>query len=240
MRSVARFTLRHIAAVSVAVTIPVCVFLFITDRSGLIPIAIVVAPALYYTITTAVGSTEPASWSWLIWAMVDFLGYSVLKREESGAEAFLYAVYSANFVIIFLLSLRNGKPDHDRYDPFLGAAALLGIIGWYLIDLPPNVASTIAGVLGSIGAIYTIRGAWRQPESEPTWTWIMGTGAASAALIILGSKHSDYATLFYPSTIVFNNLVIVGALLLRMTHRFRLPDTRSFAPIWETSRSPES
>ena len=117
--------------------------------------------------------------------------------------------------IIFGLSLvpRYGKPDAERRsDVVLGVVALVATIAWKVVGLPVAFAAAVAVSADALIGVPTIREAWRQPQHESAFAWILGLVAGLLGLLAI--EHVTFSSAAYLAGLAAVNVCIITALVV--------------------------
>ncbi len=187
------------------------------ETLGSVGAVIALAAALYYVYDIVKGSTRPQSITWGVWALAAVLGFTTSRAGGAGPGAYVVGVYVLLTVVVFVLSLfpRYGKPDHEPYDILVVALAVGGLIAWQFFNLPLNFAAAIAVTADAIAFWPTLRGSWRQPDTEPVQVW--AADAVAAFLGVLAVTERNFASMAFPLWLAFGQSLIV-IILLRRNH----------------------
>jgi hypothetical protein len=129
-----------------------------------------------YIRDTFKGKTKPNKVSWFVWALAPILG--TVAALQSGADPWATArVFLAGFMPLLVLIVSFMNPHSywklTKFDYGFGIAALLGILLWIFADSPRSAILFLA-IADGLAALPTIIKAWRDPESETGFTFLMG------------------------------------------------------------------
>jgi len=154
------------------------------------------------------GSVKPNRVSWLMWSIAPFIataaaisngvGWAALPVFMSGLAPFL--VFAASFV---------SKKAHwtlASFDYVCGVLSGLALVFWYVTE-DPNVAIAFAIASDGLASIPTLTKAWKHPETEVAWPFMVGVFNAStsffASTIWVFSEYAFPAYLIVMNTLLF-------------------------------------
>ena len=158
------------------------------------------------------GKTKPNIVSWITWTLLT----AVATIAEFAAGEYRTAVFTSFACVataaVVLLGIRRGHLRYSVLDIVCQIGALSGFILWWLFNTP--VAAVIAAVsIDFIGAIPSLRHAWKKPKEE---TWTTFALAGIGAIFGIASLHAFNATsLMYASYIVVINIIFSTIIVTR-------------------------
>ena len=165
----------------------------------------------YYCRDILKGHTKPNLVTWLLWALIPFLGVFFQIKAGAGLSVLPILMDGLNCIIIILFSLwnKNNYWKIRELDIVCGIFASLALI-FYVFTHNSAISILFAILADLLAAIPTIIKSWRFPETE---TWIVYLMAALAnifgLLIIKNWSFSIYSLGIY---FVLMNLVIIFAI----------------------------
>ena len=153
------------------------------------------------------GSARPNRISWLMWSIAPFIataaaisngvGWAALPVFMSGLSPFL--IFTASFV---------SKKAHWTLAPFdyvCGVLSGLALVLWYVTG-DPNVAIAFAIASDGLASIPTLTKAWKHPETEVPWPFLVGVFNASTSFLALTVwAFSAYA---FPAYLIVINVLL--------------------------------
>jgi hypothetical protein len=172
--------------------------------------------AFAYIRSMLKGGAKPNRVSWLMWSIAPFIataasvssgvGWAALPVFMSGFSPFL--IFTASFV---------SKKAHwalSSFDYVCGLLSGLALVLWY-VTADPNVAIVFAMASDALAAVPTLTKAWKHPETEVAWPFIVGVfnAATSFSAITLWA----FAAYAFPAY-----LVIINALLFLAASKKKL------------------
>ena len=153
------------------------------------------------------GEAKPNKVSWLMWsiapliaaaaAISDGVGWAALPVFMSGFSPFL--IFTASFVT------KKAYWKLASFDYVCGVLSGLALVLWY-VTKDPNVAIAFAIASDGLASIPTLIKAWRHPETESAWPFIVGVFNASTSFGV-GTMwtFSEYA---FPSYLIAINVTL--------------------------------
>jgi hypothetical protein len=167
--------------------------------------------AIVYIRSMFVGGTKPNRVTWLMWAIAPLIGTAAALSNGVGWS--ILPVFMAGFspLLIFTASFFAKKAywKTSTFDYVCGVLSAFALIMWLLTN-NPNIAIVFAIASDALASIPTLRKAWKNPETESVWPFIIGTfGAASSLVVATLWIFSEYA---FPSYLIAINILILFAL----------------------------
>ena len=153
------------------------------------------------------GGAKPNRVSWLMWSIAPFIataaaissgvGWAALPVFMSGLSPFL--IFTASFV---------SKKAHwtlASFDYVCGVLSGLALVLWY-VTKDPNVAITFAIAGDGLASIPTLTKAWKHPETEVAWPFMVGVfNAFTSFLASTVWAFSEYA---FPAYLIVINILL--------------------------------
>lgn len=158
-----------------------------------------------YVIDTLSGRTKPERTTWLIWSVlgvIAFIGQLLLGATWSLAFT---GFDTAGCIFVLLLSIRYGVGGWTTSDRLALAAAVVGVA------IAVAARSPLIAVLGVMladvaGTVLTVYKAYKQPETETTFSWLlMGTGALCGVFSV---RSWSFGLLAYPVYLTIVNYAV--------------------------------
>jgi hypothetical protein len=168
--------------------------------------------ALVYIRSMFRGQTKPNRVSWFMWSVAPFV--ATAATVSSGVGWAVIPVFMSGFCpfLIFTASFftKEAYWRHTSFDLFCGALSGLAIVFWYLTN-NPNVAIIFAIVSDALASIPTLTKAWRNPQTESLWPFLVGTLTPLTSFVVATTwGFSELAFPIYLITInVLTFLVII-------------------------------
>jgi hypothetical protein len=176
------------------------------------------------------GGAKPNRVSWLMWSIAPFIataaaisngvGWAALPVFMSGVSPFL--IFTASFV---------SKKVHwtlESFDYVCGVLSGLALILWY-VTKDPNVAIAFAIASDGLASIPTLTKAWKHPETESAWPFMVGVFNASTSFWAFTIwAFSAYAFPAY--------LIVINILLFFSVYKKKLVSLLTRQQDYQTSR----
>lgn len=161
------------------------------------------------------GKTEPHTYSWLIWTILQTIGVIAGLRAGGGYGLWGLALGAFFCSVIFLLSLRYGTKNITRFDAYCLAAALV-TLALYLFTDNGLLAVSLVAVIDFVGFLPTFRKGWEEPYSETLFTF--GLSAFGNLLSMFALQEYTLTTVLYVGSLLFTNTTFSLMLWYRRTY----------------------
>jgi hypothetical protein len=176
--------------------------------------------AFVYIRSMFVGRTKPNRVTWLMWAIAPLI--AAAAALSNGVGWAVLPVFMAGFspLMIFLASffVKKAYWKPSRFDYFCGGLSALALVLWWLTK-DPNVAIVFAIASDALASVPTIIKAWKNPETESIWPYVMGVfGAASGLVVAVIGNFSAFA---FPSYLIITNSLVLVAIYKSQLIPFR-------------------
>jgi hypothetical protein len=169
-------------------------------------IATIIGTASFYPYLRDVFNrkTQPHTYTWLIWAILQVTGVLAMYNSGAGIGALTLAVGAFFCACIFILSLKYGSKNITAFDTLclIGALAATGV---YFFMHDPVLAVILITAIDLVGFLPTMRKAYSEPHSETLSMYALFFVSSGFNLVAI-SVYSITTTL-YPATIMFTNMV---------------------------------
>lgn len=161
-------------------------------------------PYLYKVVRSEI---RPHPYTWLMWSVVSMVTLFAQIQKGAGLAAVPTAAAEVFTIIIFFLSLKNGFKHIDRKDNYFLAAALLGLIPWFLTN-DPTISVIVVVTIDLLAFIPTLRKTYHQPESESSILYIANVLRHLLTLYLV-EKFNIATTLHSFAMIITNTLMVI-------------------------------
>ncbi|MCL5878132.1 MAG: hypothetical protein M1540_10015 [Candidatus Bathyarchaeota archaeon] len=173
--------------------------------------------ALVYIRAMFRGETKPNRVTWFMWSVAPFIataaavsngvGWAVIPVFMSGFSPFL--IFTASFFT------RKAYWKLSSFDYLCGVLSGLALILWYLTN-NPNVAIVFAILGDALAAVPTFIKAWRNPQTESAWPFIIGIFSPMTSF--LAATTFGFSDLAFPIYLIAINLLLLFPLARRKRH----------------------
>ena len=182
-----------------------------------------------YSYTVIRGNTRPNLVTWFILSIAPMLAFAAMMFEGvSFRESVFTLVVGVSPLIIFISSFFAKHPRWKitKFDLTCGALSVSGFILWILLQ-EANIAIVFAILADGLAFLPTLVKAFRYPESESPYLFMLGVVASIIALLILTTY--DFKHLAFPLYILTADTLAVlfiyfkfGKLIMR---NVKLPES---------------
>lgn len=161
--------------------------------------------------------TQPHSYTWLIWTILQVTGVVAMFNNGAGIGTLALAVGAVFCGFIFILSLKHGTRNITPFDTACLIGALAAIAIYFFLHNP--VLSVIVITLTDfIGFLPTLRKAYMEPYTETLSLFVLGVIWSTFNIVAI-SAYSITTTL-YPACILFANAICCCVLWARRKMRY--------------------
>jgi len=154
------------------------------------------------------GQTKPNRITWLMWTIAPLV--ATAASVSSGVSWAVVPVFMSGFtpLIVFVASFFNKKAywKLSMFDYACGILSGLAIVLW-LLTRNPNLAIIFAIISDALAAVPTLAKAWRDPETESAWPFIIGTFSPLASF--LAASTWTFSELAFPTYLITINAFIL-------------------------------
>jgi hypothetical protein len=165
-----------------------------------------------YIRDIARGSTRPHRGTWTIWCALSLI-VLLSQYADGGRWSLLVAVAQViGATTICGLAIKRGVGGTSRLDLGLGAIALVGVIGWYVIG-DPTLATVSVVIADSVAVIMMLPKTYTHPYSETTSAYAISALSGVFALAAVGSLN--FGLMIYPTYFVVADGVVIALIGLR-------------------------
>jgi len=153
------------------------------------------------------GSVRPNRVSWLMWSIAPFIATAAAISNGVGWAAL--PVFMSGFApfLVFVASFVSKKAHWTlaSFDYVCGVLSGLALVLWYVTE-DPNVAIAFAIASDGLASIPTLTKAWKHPETEVAWPFMVGVFNASTSFFASTVwVFSEYA---FPAYLIVMNILL--------------------------------
>jgi hypothetical protein len=174
--------------------------------------------ATWYIKTIIHDGTKPNLVSWFLWMLAPFVG--VFLQIKAGAGLSFLGTFMAGFcpltVIIFTLIKRNAIWKITTFDIVCGSFSLLALV-LYILTNKLGISIFFAILSDALAAIPTIRKAWKFPETETSFTYMLGIINHILALLII--RNWIFSIYAFSAYFMLMNLTIIFSIYHKKIYR---------------------
>jgi hypothetical protein len=165
---------------------------------------------LVYVRSMFKGGARPNRVSWLMWSIAPFIATAAAISNGVGWAALPVFMSGLSPFLIFTASFLSKKAHWTlaSFDYVCGVLSGLALFLWYATE-DPNVAIAFAITSDGLASIPTLTKAWKHPETEVAWPFMVGVFNASTSFSAFTTwAFSAYA---FPAYLVVINLLLFFA-----------------------------
>ncbi len=174
-----------------------------------------VLAALVYIRSMFRGQTKPNRVTWFMWSVAPFIAAAAAISNHVGWAAVPVLLSGVSPLLIFVASFFSKKAYWRLVwlDYVCGLLSGLALVLWYLTK-SPDLAIVFAMVSDAAAAVPTIMKAWRNPETESVWPYVVGLFSPLTSFVV--ATAWGFSELAFPAYLVAINAVLtVSALRVR-------------------------
>ena len=159
------------------------------------------------------GSTQPHSYTWFIWTILQTTGVIAMLSAGAGIGAASLAIGAGLCAFIFLLSLKYGTHNIKTFDTICLIGALIAIAVYFLLH-DALLSVIIVSLTDFIGFLPTFRKSYEEPHTETAVTYVLSSISSVLALGAL-VQFTLTTSLYLISLIITNGLCALIILMRR-------------------------
>lgn len=194
----------------------------ITAFAGTVAGVVALVAFIPYIIAIWRDKTKPSSATWWVWTVVGcMLGASYYSSGANHTVWVPVAYIIGPLAITAILLIKYGKGSWTRFDRYCllgaGVGAVLWLALWWIFS-SPLTALIIGLCIEFMGALPTIRKAYRESESEnlTVWVWFF----AASIVNVFAIESWTFAITVYPiSMFVGSGLMTVSIFFIRRNRK---------------------
>jgi hypothetical protein len=154
------------------------------------------------------GRAKPNRVTWFMWSVAPFI--AAAAAMSSGVTWAVVPVLMSGIspFLIFVASFfhKNAYWKLAKFDYLCGVLSGVAFVLWFLIE-NPNVAIFFSILSDALAAVPTLIKAWRNPETESSWPYLIGVFSPLTSFLVASSL--DFSEVAFPSYLVVINLLLV-------------------------------
>ena len=153
------------------------------------------------------GGAKPNRVSWFMWSIAPFIATAAAISNGVGWAALPVFMSGLSPFVIFTASFVSKKAHWTltSFDYVCGVLSGLALVLWYVTE-DPNVAIAFAIASDGLASIPTLTKAWKHPETEVAWPFMVGVfNAFTSFLAVTIWAFSAYA---FPAYLIVINILL--------------------------------
>jgi hypothetical protein len=167
---------------------------------------------VFYIRDILAGRTKPHVFSWLVWSITTGIIYALQVSAGAGSGSYITLALLAIVLLVFCLSLKNGKKVIKKIDVVFLCLALLSVPLWLVVH-QPVLSIILLCAIDLFGFMPTIRKSWNDPYSETLSLYVITVFRYGLGFFALAEYN--IVTWLFPITWVFGNAVFATILIIR-------------------------
>ncbi len=165
-----------------------------------------------YLRTVFLGTTKPHIFTWLIYALIDAIVFTIQLISGGGPGAWVLFVSVVGNTVVALSCIRSGERRIAVSDWISFLSALVGIVLWQITD-NPFIAIVILTITNTLAVLPTLRKSFNNPYEESVTVWGLDLFRFSLSLAALTSL--TLTTALFPVGVLVTNGTLVATILIR-------------------------
>jgi hypothetical protein len=157
------------------------------------------------------GQTMPNRVTWFMWSVAPFI--ATAASLSRGASWAVLPVFMSGFspFLIFTASFFTKKAywKLSRFDYICGSLSGLALVLWF-VTAEANLAIAFAIVSDALAAVPTLNKAWRSPQTEAIWPFLIGAFAPITSFLVAATW--SFSALAFPTYLIAVNVLLVYAI----------------------------
>ena len=154
------------------------------------------------------GQTKPNRVTWFMWSIAPFIASAA--AVSNGVGLAVIPVFMSGFspFLVFTASFFSKKAywKTSSFDYLCGALSGIALVLWFLTN-NPNLAITFAIGSDALAAVPTLTKAWRSPETESAWPFIIGVFSPMTSFLV--ATTWGFAEVAFPIYLIVINVLLV-------------------------------
>lgn len=153
------------------------------------------------------GQTNPNRVTWFMWSVAPFIATGAALSKHVGWA--VVPVFMSGFspFLVLTASFFNKKAYWrlSSFDYICGVLSGLALVLWFVTN-DPNLAITFAIVSDALAAVPTLTKAWKNPETESIWPFIIGIFSPMTSFLV--ATTWGFSELAFPIYLVVINILL--------------------------------
>lgn len=184
----------------------------IKTTCGIIATVVSVISFFPYLKDISKKKTQPHSYTWLIWTILQVTGVVAMFNNGAGIGTLALTVGAFFCGYIFILSLKYGTKNITPFDTIclIGALAAIAV---YVFLHDPVLSVILITITDFVGFLPTLRKAYAEPYSETLSLYLFGVIWSSFNIVAILTY--SVTTTLYPACILVANAICCFVLWMR-------------------------
>ncbi len=153
------------------------------------------------------GQTRPNRVTWFMWSVAPFIATAAAVADGTGLAVIPVFVSGLSPFLILTASFFTKKAywKTTPFDYLCGALSGFALVLWYLTS-SPDLAIVFSILSDALAAMPTLTKAWRNPETESAWPYIVGVFSPMTSF--LAATAWSFAQVAFPAYLVVINVLL--------------------------------
>ena len=195
---------------------------------------ITVAGNIAYARDTVRGRTQPNRVTWGLWSLAPMIAFAAELVQHAGLNALL--TFSVGFGPLLVVAASFLDPKAyarlTTLDIACGVLSLGALIGWALTRRG-DVAIALSLISDALGAVPTLRKAYRDPGSESASAFVADVIGAALTLLTIPAARWGFAAAAFPVYILLMASALSALILIPRRSRADGRETAASRPARE-------
>ncbi|MDD5587461.1 MAG: hypothetical protein PHY92_11020 [Alphaproteobacteria bacterium] len=186
--------------------------MFSKETAALVSTIIAAASNVVYLRAAMRGAVKPHVFSWIVWALLMFIGAAAQYSDQAGVGAWATGIGGVMCLVVAGLSLFYGEKTITRGD-WASFIAALAVIPLWLVTSSPLTATVLVTLIDGLGFYPTCRKSYKNPHQEAALLFFVF--ALTNLMRLYAVEHYSPTTALYPAALAVLNLSLVFMLVWR-------------------------
>lgn len=185
-------------------------------------VAINLVGAIIYAYSVVKGNTRPNRVTWFILSFAPLLAFAAMMLQGVSFRESVFTLETGISPIIIFISTffaKQPKWKITKFDLMCGALSIIGFLLWIILK-EGNVAIAFAIAADGLAFLPTLLKAYRYPETESPWAFMMGAVAACIALAII--TEWNFAHVAFPMYILIADVLATLFIYFKLGKRIQI------------------
>ena len=158
------------------------------------------------------GKTKPHMFTWLIWAIMGYIGFGIQVAYDAGIASLVMLWFSIVPTFVFFYTLKSSQKDIALVDYFSLAGAFIALSFWLFLDMA-FISVLLLLTIDYLAYFPTFRKCYKKPFEETVILFVLVNFWYIASIITLDNLvFENYG---YPLWLFIINTIFVSFVLIR-------------------------
>jgi uncharacterized membrane protein HdeD (DUF308 family) len=158
------------------------------------------------------GQTKPNRVTWFMWSVAPLIAASAGISSGAGWAAVPVLMSGISPLLVLIASFFNRKAywKPSTFDYTCGVLSGLALVLWYITS-NANLAIVLAMASDALAAVPTLNKAWRNPETESVWPFVIGIFSPATSFLV--ATAWTFPQLAFPTYLIVINILLAIPIL---------------------------